>query len=151
MKQIISYIFFGITTTLVNFAVVFVFKKMGVTATDAGFMLTNAIAWVAAVTYAFITNKLWVFESKNKEPLFVAKEAVKFVLGRIFSGIFEILLPTPLSHIFKNGIEIKFAGAEIFLDSQWTAKIIVSIIVIILNYIISKLIVFRKRPEEQPD
>lgn len=145
MKQFISYIFFGITTTLVNYVVFFIFKKAGITSTDFGLTIANAIAWLTAVAYAYVTNKLWVFESKNIEPAFVVKEAFKFVLGRLFSGLFEIFLPIPLTHLFSKGISLKLAGFEMYFDAQWTAKIIVSAIVIILNYCISKLLVFRNK------
>ncbi len=143
MKQFIKYFFFGITTTLVNFLVFSVMKAAGVTATDLGLTITNALAWVIAVIYAYITNKIWVFESKNIEKKFVIKEAATFFAGRIFSGIFEILLPTPLTKVFKNGLTISLLGKEIFLDDQWIAKILVCGLVILLNFIISKLIVFR--------
>lgn len=143
MKQFIKYFFFGITTTLVNFLVFFVMKAAGVTATDLGLTITNALAWVIAVIYAYVTNKIWVFESKNIEKKFVIKEAMTFFAGRIFSGIFEILLPTPLTKLFKNGLTISLPGKEIFLDDQWVAKLLVCGLVILMNFIISKLIVFR--------
>lgn len=145
MKQFIKYIFFGITTTLVNLLVFSIMKAAGATATDLGLTITNALAWVIAVIYAYITNKIWVFESKNREKKFVVREAGKFFAGRVFSGVFEILLPTPLTRLFKNGLTISLPGKEIFLDDQWVAKILVCGLVIILNFIISKLIVFKSK------
>lgn len=145
IKQFIKYVFFGITTTIVNLVVFYFLKKSGMTQTDLGLTAANGIAWVIAVIYAYITNKIWVFESKNKDLRFVLREAAAFFLGRVFSGLFEIFLPTPLSHVFEKGITINFAGKEYFFDDQWIAKIIVCVIVIVLNYIISKLLVFRKK------
>lgn len=145
MKQFIKYIFFGITTTIVNLLVFSIMKAGGVTATELGLTFANALAWVVAVIYAYITNKVWVFESKNREKRFIIKEAAKFFTGRIFSGIFEILLPTPLTRLFKDGLTISLPGKEIYLDDQWVAKILVCGLVIVLNYIISKLMVFKKK------
>ena len=145
IKQFVKYIFFGITTTMVNLVVFYFLKKSGMTDTDAGLTIANGIAWVIAVIYAYITNKLWVFESKNRELKFVLREAAAFFMGRVFSGLFEIFLPTPLSHLFEKGLRFSLFGKEFFFDDQWIAKIIVCVIVIILNYVISKLLVFRKK------
>lgn len=145
IKQLIKYVFFGITTTLVNFVVFYILKKAGMTSTSLGLTAANGIAWVIAVIYAYITNKLWVFESENREFRFVLIEGAKFFAGRIFSGIFEIFLPTPLSAVIKQGFKISLFGKEMYFDNQWIAKVLVSVLVIILNFVISKLLVFNKK------
>lgn len=145
MKQFIRYMFFGVTTTLVNLGVLFVFKQSGFTNTDYGYTLANAIAWAASVICAYITNRIWVFDSKNKGTVRIAIEALKFFLGRVFTGLFEIFLPTPVSHWFEEGLTIRIMNRELYFDNQWIAKILVCILVILMNYFISKLLVFRNK------
>ncbi len=132
-KEIIMYLIFGVATTLVNFVVYTIFVE----ALRVEMTVSNAVAWVVAVAFAFVTNKLFVFESKKAGVLHVLKEAVTFVGSRVISGAVEILLPTLL---FKIGFDFDLFGIKGF-----AAKAAVSVIVIVLNYIFSKLFVFRKR------
>lgn len=130
-KQILAYLFFGVTTTLVNWCIYGLLQTLRLDMT-----LSNAIAWLGAVCYAFITNKLFVFESKSTEKKFLLVEAAKFYGSRIFSGIFEVLLPSGLIAIGLNQAVFGVEGA--------IAKAITSVVVIVMNYVLSKLFVFRK-------
>ena len=132
-KEILLYLFFGVTTTAVNWAV----YALMTAALHANMTLANAVAWVAAVVYAFITNKLFVFESKSMEPKVLLSEGVKFFSARIASGIVEILLPTAMVAIGLSGTLFGLEGG--------IAKAVVSIVVIVMNYILSKWLVFRKK------
>lgn len=130
-KQVILYFTYGVFTSLVNVVLYAVLVPiLGITA-------SNAVAWFGAVVFAFVTNKLFVFDSKKWRTKETLKEAGTFLGARIFSGVLEIILPTVLFYI---GLDYDLFGIEGFF-----AKIIVSIIVIILNYVLSKKIVFRKR------
>lgn len=130
-RRVILYFTYGVLTSLLNIAIYTILvPKLGIT-------VSNALAWFGAVVFAFITNKLFVFESKNWQTKETVKEAGTFLGARIFSGILEIVLPTVLFYI---GLDYDLFGIEGFL-----AKIIVSITVIILNYVLSKKIVFRKK------
>ena len=131
-KEIILYLFFGVTTTVVNWAV-YALMTAGL---HAGITLSNGVAWVAAVVYAFITNKLFIFESKSMEPKVLLSEGVKFFSARIASGIVEVLLPTAMVAAGLNGVLLGLEGG--------IAKAVVSIVVIVMNYILSKWMVFRK-------
>jgi putative flippase GtrA len=95
------------------------------------------VAWIAAVLFAYVTNKLWVFRSYNWEIRFVLREAVLFISARILTGIFEIV-SVPL--LVKLGLSQTLFGVK----GMW-AKVLVSVVVMILNYVFSKLIVFRKK------
>lgn len=122
-KELISYIIFGVLTTIVNIVVYILLSSfLGIQ-----YIISNIAAWFFSVLFAYITNRIWVFESKNKNIL---KEAILFFGGRLFSG----LVDTVLMIIF---IDI------LFID-DFISKIVIAIIVIILNYILSKLIVFKK-------
>ena len=126
-KAILLYLLFGGLTTVVNFAVywpLYYFLEMPAAA-------SNAIAWGAAVLFAFVTNKPFVFRSNDWSGKVIAPEFLKFVGCRVISGAIETL----------------FIGLTVDLLT-WNGllmKIIVSIIVIILNYIASKWLVFNKK------
>lgn len=125
--DVISYLFFGGLTTLMNFAVYWpLYNLVGFTAT-----VSNVIAWAAAVAFAFLTNKPFVFRSHDWSAKVVFPELLKFVGCRIGSGLLEtaiIFLTVDLLH--WNG-------------NLW--KILVSVLVVILNYVGSKLLVFKKK------
>ena len=132
-REIISYLFFGGATTAVNWVCyALCVRGFGMAVTPG-----NIISWVVAVTFAFVTNKLWVFQSKSWAfPLWL-KEAGAFYAGRVFSGLIE-LVGVPL--LIKAGIDQPLFGVEGF-----AAKLIVTVVGIILNYILSKFLIFRKK------
>ncbi|MGN0538686.1 MAG: GtrA family protein [Candidatus Fimenecus sp.] len=132
-KEIILYVIFGAATTAINWIVYTVCIKVF----SLEMTLSNALAWIIAVLFAFVTNKVFVFESKDKSIVTILKEGVSFFGSRVATGVLEIFLPTLL---FKIGLDQSFLG----IDGFW-AKAFVSVLVIILNYVFSKLIVFRKK------
>lgn len=127
-KDIILYLIFGGLTTVVNFIVYFIMTDLF----KVFEILSNGVAWFISVLFAYITNKLYVFESKTSNFRKMLKEFISFFLSRAFTGIlFDILLFSLMFNVFKiNDIVTKF---------------IVQIVVIVSNYIFSKLIVFRKK------
>ena len=131
-KQILAYLFFGVTTTLVNWCIYALLQTVRMDMT-----LSNAIAWFGAVCYAFITNKLFVFESRSFAVPVVTREALSFFASRIASGAVEILLPTLLYWVGLNQSLFQLEGG--------VAKALVSVIVIVMNYVLSKFLVFRKK------
>lgn len=133
-KEIIMYLIFGVGTTAVNWVIYTVLVAFG---NVVNLTLANIIAWVGAVAFAYITNKLWVFESKSWSPKVVWKELGMFLGARIFSGIFEIGLFPVLVWLGMN--------QAIFGVEGMLAKVVISVWVIVLNYIFSKLLVFKKK------
>lgn len=131
-RETILYLFFGAATTVVNLILYTVTVSIGVS-----MVLSNTIAWFGAVFFAFVTNKAFVFNSSSWTLKIVLKEGVSFFGVRLFSGLIEIIMPTIL---FYMGLNQKIFGVEGFL-----AKIVVSVFVTILNYFLSKIIVFRKK------
>lgn len=131
-KEVIMYLIFGVATTVVSWALYILFVEF----LNLEMTLSNALSWIGAVTFAFFTNRSFVFESKEKTFLGLLKEMILFVGSRALSGVVEIFLPTFLVFIGLNG---ELLGIEGF----W-AKAATSVIVIFLNYIFSKWIVFKK-------
>lgn len=132
-REIIMYLIFGVSTTLVNWIV----YTLLVSIANTDVTPANGIAWFAAVIFAYITNKLYVFESKIWKVTVLAHEIISFFGARIASGVFEIFLPELL---MKIGLDQAIFGIEGF-----AAKLVVSVLVIVLNYIFSKLFVFKNK------
>ena len=91
----------------------------------------NIIAWVLAVLFAFITNKLFVFKSKSMDFKTLFTEGVSFFACRFLTGVLDVL--------------IMYFAVDVFFQNSTMWKIISNIIVIILNYIVSKVFVFNKK------
>ncbi|MDD6095468.1 MAG: GtrA family protein [Clostridia bacterium] len=132
-KEVLMYLIFGGATTFVNWLVYVVMVK----AVTDNLTVANAVAWVIAVSFAFVTNKLFVFESKSWKVGTAISEFVKFIAARVATGVIDIFLPSLLFSAGLDGTVLGIEGA--------VAKAIASIVVIILNYVFSKLIVFRKK------
>lgn len=121
-RELVLYVVFGAFTFFVNVIVYFFFTSV----LGINYLISNIVAWFFSVLFAYITNRIWVFESKSPDIL---KEMALFFGGRIFSGVVD----TALMYLF---IDVMLIGDTI-------SKIVVQIIVIILNYVFSKLIVFK--------
>ena len=129
--EVLSYLFFGGLTTLVNLIVyVLLVHFIGL-----GIAASNTIALIVSILFAFVTNKLWVFRSKSWEKKLLTGEALKFFASRAVTAILEIVSVPLLYHI---GLTYALFGIEGF-----AAKAIVTVVVIVLNYVFSKFIVFK--------
>lgn len=124
--DVITYLFFGVLTTVVNYLVYLpVYNLMGFPAA-----LSNAIAWVVAVAFAYLTNKPFVFKSHDWSAKTVVPELTKFVSCRVASGAMETLI------LFVTVDMLAWDG------NIW--KLVTSVLVVVLNYFGSKLLVFKK-------
>lgn len=127
-KEIINYLIVGVLTTVVSLGVyygcVFTFLNPR---NPIQLQIANVLSWIAAVTFAYFTNRKWVFESKNKK---VFEEAAAFYMSRIAT----LLLDMAFMFVFVTALNI----------NDKIAKLVVQILVMISNYILSKFFVFRK-------
>ena len=123
----LSYLFFGVLTTVVNYLVYLpCYNLLNLSAS-----VSNAIAWVVAVAFAYLTNKPWVFKSYDWSRQTVIPELTKFVGCRVGSGVLET--------------GIIFLTVDLLGWNGNIMKLVTSVLVVILNYIGSKLLVFRKK------
>ncbi len=139
-KELLLYLIFGVLTTLVNFVVFWIFTKI---LGEELYLLNNAIAWVAGVAFAFVTNKLFVFESKSWNVKTIGKELPEFVGARLFSfGVEEGGMWLFISVFGLGERSLNLLG--ITISGQVIVKIALAVIVVILNYFFSKFIIFKK-------
>lgn len=160
IKEIILYLVFGVLTTVVNLIAFSVFKKF------TPVLIANVIAWVFAVAFAFFTNKLFVFESKSWKRNTVIKEAASFTGARLFSlgveelGLFLMITVFKLTPALGKFAAwcldltklVKITMPDFFyekLDGEMMVKIILAVVVIVLNYVFSKLIIFKKKDDSK--
>jgi putative flippase GtrA len=124
--DILAYLFFGVLTTAVNYIVYLpCYNLLHISAAAS-----NVIAWVAAVAFAYLTNKPFVFKSHDWSAKTVVPELTKFVGSRVLSGALEAA--------------IIFVTVDLLCWNGNVMKLVTSVLVVILNYIASKLLVFRK-------
>ena len=124
-RDALLYLFFGGCTTLVNIIAFYIIRKFGVTT-----YVTNIIAWFLSVVFAFITNKLFVFESKNTSFKESFKECFSFFLFRVISLVFDM--------------GIMYLLIDLLNINEMVSKVFSNIFVIIINYVFSKLFIFKK-------
>jgi putative flippase GtrA len=125
-KEIILYLIFGVLTTLVNIVTFYIFNEL----LSYNLFVSNLIAWILSVLFAYITNRLVVFESKNKTFKEVFKEIMLFTGARLLSLGFDM--------------GIMYVGVVIILLNDMLTKLISNIVVIVINYLLSKLVIFKK-------
>lgn len=149
--EVMSYLVFGVLTTVVNFVVFGAANKLAganyetlvlfnIGTFDFKWLyLSNALAWLCAVTFAYITNRLFVFESTAVGASAVTKEILSFFGARIISLLlFDELLYALLLGVLGN------VGGGVWID-----KILVAVLTVVFNYIAGKFVVFKKHGEKK--
>ena len=132
------YLFFGVLTTVVSFITAGVSKYLLEQAGSGSSVVSTGstvISWICAVTFAYVTNRLWVFDSKAKGAKALSGEAVSFYGGRVFTLVVETVM--------------MWLGYTLIGINYWITKIAANIVVLILNYIISKIFVFKGEKDEK--
>lgn len=126
-KSFIMYAFFGVLTTLVNWGSYYLCYNI------AGIpnVISTIIAWVLAVAFAFITNKLWVFDSKSFTKKTLIHEIWTFMAARLATGVLDV--------------GIMYLTVDVFGWNSVLWKLISNVIVIVLNFVLSKIFVFDKK------
>ena len=128
-EGLILYVIFGVLTTLVNIVSYWILAHPF----DMSVIPSTVIAWFLSVLFAYVTNRLWVFHSEADTFLAVLREVVSFFSCRIATGILDWMS--------------MFAFVDIIhLDDMWV-KGITNVVVIILNYVASKFVIFKQQKQ----
>lgn len=128
-KEVLMYLFFGGLTTVVSIASYAAFTV----ACGLNELIANVLSWILAVSFAYVTNRIWVFESDAHTFSAFIKEIVSFFGGRVITLLMEELI------LFVFITQLGFNGIVV--------KTVAQVIVIVANYVISKLLVFRSKKE----
>ncbi len=125
-RETVSYFVFGVLTTLVDWIGYAVVRSQGI-----DYRIATAIAWLLAVLFAYVTNKIYVFQSKEKGITAIVKELASFVTCRLATGVVTLLLMM----LMVDGLKI---------TQDFICKVIVSVVSLVLNYALSKWFIFKK-------
>ena len=127
-KEVINYLIFGFLTTLINLLTYFILTSIWLDASKViELQSANIISWITAVIFAYFTNRKYVFDSKNNNKI---KEIFSFFIARLTTLVVDMI--------------IMYLGVNILFFNDKFVKIISQIIVIVANYVLSKLFVFKK-------
>ncbi len=126
-RCVLAYLFFGVCTTVVNIVAYYICAHPLKFSTG----VSTVIAWLLAVIFAFLTNKSWVFGSKSWEKKVLLRELISFFSCRLATGVLDLF--------------IMLVTVDMLRWNDVAMKVISNLIVIVLNYVASKLIIFRKR------
>lgn len=129
-REVISYLIFGVLTTLVNWIFYGSMVKTGI-----DYRIATAAAWVVSVLFAYVVNKIFVFQSYDMHLNYMIKEVISFTACRVLSGVMELVLMV---------IMVSWLNMD-----EYVSKVLVSVVVVVANYVFSKLFIFRKS-EEKP-
>ena len=156
-REIIIYLIVGVLTTIVSWGACFVAKLFLDPTQELQNFIINTIGWVAGVVFAYPLNRKWVFKSNNDK---IMKEFMGFASSRLSTWILDILIMwffvniCPLNNLIIkvcNWLNISLATADIDSVNYWVVKICISaVLVTILNYVFSKLLIFKK-PKKASD
>ena len=124
-KEIILYVIFGILTTIVNLIAYYLFSNI----ININYLISNAIAWIISVVFAYITNKFFVFNSSYINKDVIIEEFIKFMNCRLISGLSEVVL--------------LFLFVDLLLMNDIVAKLIIGVLVALINFIFSKVFIFK--------
>ena len=140
-REMFDYLLFGVLTTVVNLVCFHLFEKL---LGSKYSLISNIIAWIAAVIFAFVTNKFLVFRSKETDIKTLSSEFFSFTGARLFSlGVEELGLFIAQKE-FDADTKV-FDILSVQISGMMTAKIVLAVIVVILNYIFSKLFIFKNK------
>ena len=127
-KEIVNYLIFGVLTTIISLAVYYLLTFTVIDPKNALLLqVANVISWVAGVLFAYVTNRKYVFDSKNEDKL---KEFSSFVGARLVTLIMDII--------------IMYVGVTLMRGNDKIIKLISQVVVIVSNYLFSKIFVFRR-------
>lgn len=140
-KELIIYGVFGVCTTVVNFLA---YKLFNVILGVDFYLVSNVVAWFVSVVFAYITNKLFVFESKSWSFKVVAKEVPSFFAARVFSFLVEETGLFLLVDVFNlKNFSLDLLGFTV--SGNMISKVVLAFVVVVLNYFFSKFVVFKKK------
>ena len=132
ITELILYVFFGVLTTLINLVCYWAFRNL----LGIQYQVSSVLAWIVAVLFAFVVNKLVVFRSKSMERDLLLREASSFFGARLMSLIlFDVA-----------GL---WLCVDVFGMDDIFAKLVMNVMVVIFNYIASKLVIFQKKQDKQ--
>ena len=140
-RELIVYFVFGLCTTVVN---LITFKIFNLILGDEKYLISNVFAWFFSVVFAYTTNKIFVFKSKDWGMKTLFKEVISFFSSRVFTFVIE----ESGLYFLVDIMNLKDVQLDVFVvtvSGEMISKLIVGVLVVIINYIFSKMFIFKKK------
>lgn len=139
------YLFFGGWTTIVNYGVFYLFYDV----VGLKSIVANVIAFIAALVFSFIANKLFVFESKSFALKVLGREIVQYSSTRLLTFLMEEVGLLVCEELLKLGEQKIVDLLGFAIDGVMLAKLLLAVLGVILNYIFCKLFVFKRKENDE--
>ncbi len=158
-REIIMYLIFGVLTTVIGFGTYFLIMLgaehlMGIPMDNetsgtyiAVYMVAQVVQWIAAVLFAFFTNRKWVFTEADKSKGSMGRQLILFAGSRVASFLLDLAVTYGLTLLLALWIIEPWVILGISLTPGVIAKLVAAVLVIIANYVLSKLFVFTKKKD----
>lgn len=142
-REIVSYVFWGVMTTAVNY-VTYLLLTGGL---HVYYLTSNVIAWAVSVLFAYFVNKLFVFESKDWAWRVALRELWQMTASRLFTLVLEMGILWFFVDLLRCGqLTVPLPGGAL-LHGDAVVKLGANVVVVIVNYVLSKFIIFKKKPD----
>lgn len=142
-REIVSYVFWGVMTTAVNY-VAYLLLTGGL---HVYYLTSNVIAWAVSVLFAYFVNKLFVFESRDWAWRVALRELWQMTASRLFTLVLEMGILWFFVDLLRCGqLTVPLPGGAL-LHGDAVVKLGANVVVVIVNYVLSKFIIFKKKPD----
>ena len=139
-RELVSYLFWGVMTTIVNYVVYFLLTEV----VQVYYLTANVIAWAVSVLFAYFVNKLFVFQSKSWAWQVALRELWQMAASRLFTLVLETgILWFFIDMLHCGDITVQLT-ANAAIRGRAIVKLAANVVVVVVNYVLSKFIIFKK-------
>ena len=142
-RELVSYVFWGVMTTVVNYVTYFLLTE----GLQIYYLSSNVIAWAVSVLFAYFVNKLYVFQSRNWAWRVALRELWQMAASRVFTLGLETAILWFFVDTLHFGDAVIQLTADISIHGDAVVKLAANVVVVVVNYVLSKFIIFKKNPD----
>ena len=142
-RELISYVFWGVMTTAVNYVTYLLLTK----GLHVYYLTSNIIAWTVSVLFAYFVNKLFVFQSKDWAWRVALRELWQMAASRLFTLGLETVILWFFVDTLRFGDAVIQLTAGVSIHGDAVVKLAANVVVVVVNYVLSKFIIFKKKPD----
>lgn len=142
-RELVSYVFWGVMTTIVNYVSYFLLTE----GLHVYYLTSNVIAWAVSVLFAYFVNKLYVFQSRDWAWQVALRELWQMAASRLFTLGLETVILWFFVDTLRFGDAVIQLTAGVSIHGDAVVKLAANVVVVVVNYVLSKFIIFKKKPD----
>ena len=142
-RELVSYVFWGVMTTVVNYVSYFLLTE----GLHIYYLTSNVIAWAVSVLFAYFVNKLYVFQSRDWAWRVALRELWQMAASRLFTLGLETVILWFFVDTLRFGDAVIQLTAGVSIHGDAVVKLAANVVVVVVNYVLSKFIIFKKKPD----